>query len=350
MAHTTISNICKEKRKHQNINNNPYDKESTVYHSKVESAFQFKEENMTLIIGIDNGNYNTKTLNTTFASGVVKYEADPFIPKDKIKYKGKYYVVGGETGNLTKDKTSSNDHYILTLAAIAKEIEARKLTRTLDVILAVGLPLTLTGSQKKSFKEYLTQNQHLEYEMDGRKYNITIKDVMLFPQGYAAIAYRNLRNRASSQIVVDVGGWTADVLLMKKGLPVPGRHRSLELGVMICIEETLEEIRVRKGLSMTETQIEEILLGNTNNVSKDIVEIVQAQAKKYTVKLMSELSKARFDTKAVPTIFMGGGAVIIKPYLDKRANCLILEDVNENVKGYEALARAKVYGVGHAKR
>jgi len=185
--------------------------------------------------------------------------------------------------------------------------------------------------------------------MDNRKYDITIKDVMLFPQGYAAVAYRNLRNRSSSQIVVDVGGWTADVLLMKKGLPVPGRHRSLELGVMTCIEESLEEIRIRKGLSMTETQIEEILLGNIDNVSKEIVEIVQSQAKKYTDRLMSELAKARFDTKAVPTIFMGGGAVIIKPYLDKGANCLILENVNENVIGYEALARAKVYGVGHVK-
>lgn len=350
MAHATIEDMCRKKGIDQNQNDKTFNTQSTVCQSKVDGAFSTKEESMTLIIGIDNGNYNTKTLNCTFASGVVEYESDPFIQKDKIRYKGKYYVVGGETGNLTKDKTTSNDHYILTLAAIAKEIEARKLPRTLDVVLAVGLPLTLTGPQKKSFKDYLTQNQHLEFEMDNRKYNITFKDVMLFPQGYAAIAYRNLRNRASSQIVVDVGGWTADVLLMKKGLPVPGRHRSLELGVMICIEETLEEIRVRKGLSMTETQIEEILLGNTDNVNNDIVEIVQAQAKKYTDRLMSELAKARFDTKAVPTIFMGGGAVIIKPYLNKGANCLILEDVNENVKGYEALARAKVYGVGHARR
>ena len=81
MAHATIEEMCRIKHS----NNNSYNTKSTVCSSIADSVFSIKEEKMTLIIGIDNGNYNTKTLNCTFASGVVEYESDPLITKDKLK-------------------------------------------------------------------------------------------------------------------------------------------------------------------------------------------------------------------------------------------------------------------------
>jgi plasmid segregation protein ParM len=87
-----------------------------------------------------------------------------------MQYKGKYYVCGGETGALTKDKTENENYFILTLAAIAKEIELRGLPRTLDIIIAAGLPLTMFGSQKENFKKYLSQMMPVKYEFEDNKY------------------------------------------------------------------------------------------------------------------------------------------------------------------------------------
>jgi len=78
---------------------------------------------MPTIIGVDNGFGNTKTPNFIFPSGVVAYENEPFIKQGKMLYKGKYYVCGGETGSLTKNKTENENYFLLTMAAIAKEIE-----------------------------------------------------------------------------------------------------------------------------------------------------------------------------------------------------------------------------------
>ncbi len=42
-----------------------------------------------------------------------------------MEYGGKYYVVGSGRQPLQKDKTVTEDYYLLTLAAVAKELEYR---------------------------------------------------------------------------------------------------------------------------------------------------------------------------------------------------------------------------------
>ncbi len=298
---------------------------------------------MPKIIGVDNGFGNTKTSNSVFPSGVVEYENEPFIKQGKMFYKGKYYVCGGETGSLTKNKTENENYFILTLAALAKEIEHHGHPRSLDVIIAAGLPLTLLGKQKDDFKKYLSPMLPVKFTFEENEYKINIKDVMLFPQGYTAIAYKkNMLLREPSQILVDIGAWTVDVVMINKGFPVAGKHRSLELGVMVCIEEILEEIRKQKGLSMTETQVEQVLLGNECSMDEDVKGLIEKQAKLYTDKLFKELAKAKFDANAVPTIVMGGGAQVIKPYISKDQKIEIISDIHANAKGYEIMAYHKV--------
>ena len=47
------------------------------------------------------------------------------------------------------------NYYLLTLAAIAKEIAYRNAPTATPVILAAGLPLTSFGREKKAFRAYL---------------------------------------------------------------------------------------------------------------------------------------------------------------------------------------------------
>ena len=75
--------------------------------------------------------------------------------KNVLCYDGKYYVVGSGRQPLQKDKTVDENYYLLTLAAIAKEIAYRNAPTTTPVILAAGLPLTSFGREKKAFRAYL---------------------------------------------------------------------------------------------------------------------------------------------------------------------------------------------------
>ena len=95
----------------------------------------------TVMIGVDHGYAATKTTHFSFSTGLVGYEHEPYTRKDVLELDGRYYVVGTGRQPLQKDKTVTEDYYLLTLAAIAKELEHRQAGPTAAVHLAAGLPL-----------------------------------------------------------------------------------------------------------------------------------------------------------------------------------------------------------------
>lgn len=140
-------------------------------------------------IGIDHGYYAIKTAHVSFSTGLTGYDYEPYTMQNVLQYKGKYYVCGTERQTLVKNKTSNDNYYILTLAAIAQEIRFRKGERKAEVVLAAGLPLAGFGREKKSFREYLLRKeQPVRFRYEDESYEIWIRDVKLFPQGYSALA------------------------------------------------------------------------------------------------------------------------------------------------------------------
>ncbi len=114
--------------------------------------------NDTIIIGVDHGYAAMKSPHFSFPTGLVEYEHEPYTQKDVLEYSGKFYVVGSGRQPLQKDKTATEDYYLLTLAAIAKELAHRGADTTTAVHLAAGLPLTSFGRDKKKFREYLLRD------------------------------------------------------------------------------------------------------------------------------------------------------------------------------------------------
>ena len=95
-----------------------------------------------ITIGVDHGYAAMKTAHCSFPSGLAEYEHEPYTQKNVLCYDGKYYVVGSGRQPLQKDKTADENYYLLTLAAIAKEIAYRNAPTTTPVILATtSLPL-----------------------------------------------------------------------------------------------------------------------------------------------------------------------------------------------------------------
>ena len=78
-----------------------------------------------IMIGVDHGYAAMKTTHCTFPTGLVEYEHEPYTRKGVLEYGGKFYVVGSGRQPLQKDKTQTEDYYLLTLAAIAMEMGFR---------------------------------------------------------------------------------------------------------------------------------------------------------------------------------------------------------------------------------
>ena len=304
-----------------------------------------------ITIGVDHGYAAMKTAHFSFPSGLVAYEHEPYTQKDVLEYEGRYYVVGSGRQPLQKDKTQTMDYYLLTLAAIAKELEYRNAERTATVLLAAGLPLTSFGRDKKKFREYLQRDgSPVLFRYEGNEYAVTISDVKLFPQGYAAVLTQSGLLDEPSVIVADIGGWTVDLMRLDNRIPNAATCRSLELGMIRCIDEISEQVRRMMGVSMTSAQIESVLRGDASSMDDRVKAIIHAQADKYIQNLLAAIMESGLDTRAMPTIFLGGGAALMKRRVSpSNALCrsFILDDVSLNAKGYERLVEQMSGDAGH---
>ena len=141
------------------------------------------------IIGIDHGYGNMKTANCCFPTGVIASDTEPPFANDLLIWNNKYYSIGVGHKEFTADKFTDVDYYILTLAAIARELNRERITDA-KVFIAAGLPLTWVTRQKEEFKKYLLQHRTVDFKFRRTDYHIEIIGADVFPQGFAAIAER----------------------------------------------------------------------------------------------------------------------------------------------------------------
>ena len=294
-----------------------------------------------IIIGIDHGYAAMKTAHCSFPTGLVAYTHEPYSSDHVLEYGGQFHVIGSGRQALQKDKTATEDYYLLTLAAIAMELEVRKLPGEAEVILATGLPLTSFGRDKKAFRQYLLRDgKPLDFRYEGRPYRITIKDVQLFPQGYSAVIWQPELLEQPSVIVADIGGWTVDLVEVDNQVPNAATCRSLELGVIRCLNEISEQLRRTLGLSLTNTQIESVMRGATTTLPREAKELIQRETEQYISRLLSAIQECGMDYRAMPMVVLGGGASILARHVSPSAGLcglFTLEDDKRNAQGFQRL-------------
>ena len=133
----------------------------------------------------------------------------------------------------------------------------------------------------------------------------------------------------------------AEVFRTIADIPNASTCRSLELGMIRCLDEIGEQIRRTLGLSMTAAQMESVLRGDAVHINEDARKIIDRQADAYVHRLLSAITESGLDTRAMPAVFLGGGAALLKRNVsaaDGLCRPVILDDVSLNAKGYERLA------------
>ena len=169
-----------------------------------------------MIISVDHGNKSIKTPNALFTSGLISSEGLQGFKTDYICWNGRYYTLTEQRISYLRDKTEDERFYILTLFAIAKELERRKAAETLDPIditLLIGLPPAHYEQLHSRFEQYfLRRREAIDFEYNGKYYSIRISKVLSYPQAFAAAVtqYSTLKTYSVAYII-DIGGFTIDV-------------------------------------------------------------------------------------------------------------------------------------------
>ena len=303
-----------------------------------------------MLIAIDHGNKQIKTINCEpFTSGLLESDTQPF-GKDVLMYKGKYYQVTDQRIPYRKDKTEDERFFILTLFAIAKEIEEQGFYHpgVMRVQLAVGLPPAYYGTHFQGFIRYFLDRGTVSFSCRGRIYSILIDNVGCYPQSYAAALtmFQTLSNIPKA-LVLDIGGMTADYLQIKYGEGDLSVCDSLENGVIRMYNRIESKVRAEQDILLTEREIDAILRGKEVQVPSGVADVVERLAQEYISDLLSVLRERQLELKSGPVIFVGGGSILLRKQIQKSGKVskpLFVEDIRANARGYELLYKLSQNG------
>ena len=303
-----------------------------------------------MLIAIDHGNKQIKTINCEpFTSGLLESDTQPF-GKDVLMYKGKYYQVTDQRIPYRKDKTEDERFFILTLFAIAKEIEEQGFFHpgVMRIQLAVGLPPAYYGTHYQSFIRYFLDRGTVNFSYRGKTYAILIDNVGCYPQSYAAaLTMFQTLSTIPKALVLDIGGMTADYLQIKYGEGDLSVCDSLENGVIRLYNRIESKVRAEQDILLTEREIDAILLGTEVQVPFGVAAVVDRLAQEFIADLLSALRERQLELKSGPVIFVGGGSILLRKQIQKSgkvSNPLFVEDIRANARGYEVLYKLSQNG------
>ena len=296
-----------------------------------------------LVLGVDVGFGNTKSANNIFSSGVTKHKVMPPINTKVLETTSGIYSVGHPKNTIQESKTIDETTLVLTEAAIAEEMKRLDITRA-DIHLGVGVPLTRMGAEKQPLIDYYTKNRRLCFKYEGIPYSINLLSVNVFPQGYAGVV-NYMKSFKKVALVIDMGSWTVDILPLKEGQPELAQCKSLPLGTITCMHTINENLRESFNGEADEIHLKEVMITGTSNELPDkYLKVIRDGLYTYVDSIMGQLRALQFNLDTTQLIFVGGGATIIKHFLDtnKYPNASIIDDVFINAKGYENLIRFKI--------
>lgn len=297
-----------------------------------------------MIISVDHGNKQIKTAHKIFSSGLVESNSISPLGGDTICFQGKFYSLTDKRIAYMRDKTQDDRFFILTLFAIAYEIEAENVysqDEIIDVQLLIGLPPAHFAKQRKAFEAYFLRDEFVEFQFNGKEYSIIIDRVFSAPQALAAImpVYNQIKDIPKG-IIIDIGGMTVDYIMVKKGVADSSVCDSLEHGVITLYNKISSAVYSEYDMLCEESDIDAVLKNEQTVFSEAIIDFIRDSARKFVADMIDQLRERGIDLKTSTAIFAGGGSLLLKEYIeaDERiVSSIVIDSIAANAKGYEIL-------------
>lgn len=293
------------------------------------------------VIGIDHGYGNIKTANTCFRTGVTRYDKEPTFQNNLLVYDGIYYQIGEEHKEFLADKMMDEDYYILTLAAIARELHLAGIYNS-KVHLAAGLPLTWVSEQKEAFRTYLLQNKTVDFSFRGKQFHVEFIGVDIFPQGFAAVADK-LRTFKGINMLADIGNGTMNIMYINDCRPVEKKCYTEKYGTNQCILAVRENMLKQLGMVADDLLIEQVIRHGNADIGERYLRVIKESAEKYTAEIFRKLREHEYNPELMRLYVVGGGGCMIENFGKYDTDRVtVINDICATAKGYEMLAVRKL--------
>ena len=138
--------------------------------------------------------------------------------------------------------------------------------------------------------------------------------------------------------MVDIGGFTADYVCLRNGVPDMAACDSMESGVILLYNRIRARANAGLDILLEENEIDRILRGEDKDAAPEVAALVEQEAQEF----ISGLRERMIELKSGKVVFLGGGATLLRRQIEasgKVGQAAFVEDINANAKGYEYLYR-----------
>jgi len=321
---------------------------------------------MQTTIGVDVGNYDTKSKSTLTVSGYTAYNNEQLLADNVLVYNGKYYVESIDNRlPFVEDKTYNDQSLILTLISIAKELiwrirnEKHLKGNIQDEILnydcinlAIGLPPGHFNKLAKKTVEYYKEKMSKGIKFKYANYDFSFKlgKIECYAQDLTAVIMNqdltvsDPENGAAKYYIIGIGGYTVDIIPINNGAPEIDNCRSLPLGTRPMFETIISRIQSSTGVTLDEKTVENVLRNKKCFLSEEVKEEVKHNARLHAEQIVDKCIQAGCLLNIYPAVYVGGGCLLMKDSLAANSKVCFsefIEDTHANARSYEEFLKIK---------
>ena len=199
---------------------------------------------------------------------------------------------------------------------------------------------------REKFAQYFRRSGAVNFVYKERPLSVVIRHVLVYPQAYAAVIPQSGQLLKTLRVfVIDIGGFTTDVLLLRNGKPDLQFCRSLESGVITMNNDIIRKISAQHDMKIVDEHISAVLQGRETILPEDVKKTIRESAQLHAKEILDQLRELQVDLRTNPAIFIGGGSSLFRPLLEQSsmvAQASYVEDPKANAIGYEMMARQQL--------
>lgn len=280
-----------------------------------------------MIIGVDIGNFNTKSSKGVIFESRVSKVGSLLGSNYNLMLDDEEYKLGEGNFDTEFRKINKENYFKLLFGALAlSNVES-------DVQVVLGLPISQYKADREELIQKVKEHCYLQGSLNNRQYELYITNVDVYPEGIASV------EDDFKGIVVDIGGRTTDCTLLnvKNNKRIIEHPISIPSGTLNLYSDFINSINGKYSLDLNIDDTERLLKDGLKikGERKDI-KFEKAIFIDFIRQLISKL-RVEYSLDTHDICFTGGGSLLLEgiiktvlPYANVKSDGLM-----SNVKGFK---------------
>ena len=288
-------------------------------------------------IGVDLGNCNIKTSKGIIVPSLITKGENYLISTGyQITFNNEVFIIGEGDYDTNLDKIEKEN--LLPMLTLALGLS----TKEQVIRIVLGLPINQYRSKKDKMLEVIEDNKILNFILNGEERTIYIEDAAIFPEGVATYYSLDIEKRKAlvdkDLIVLDIGGRTTDIALLKAGKKRSvAKSISLDVGMINIYNDLINEINSQYTLALNIEDAENIIKNGleVDGERKD-TGFIKNIIRNNIERVFKELNIS-YPVRTRPILVTGGGGRSFFKSIKKRYPSAVLVEDNlfSNAIGYK---------------